>query len=273
MTIIVCAIAKNENQYINEWCHHYIDMGFSHIYLYDNNDPSTKFVGSCIDKELLDKITIINKRGQKMHGMQVFCYKDLYRKAKFDWCLFCDIDEFLTGIDNIETFLLQDKFKDCEQIKFLWKCFGDNDTIKRDVTIPVTKFFTKEALTLRRPMVKCMVKGGIRDLAILGVHLYYRYNHTPLNTYLPSGYKCNIKESLDVHLNDPDVYNNETIFINHYITKTLDEFLNQKYLQDDPCFLQRPRLFEDYYWKYNTRTPEKEAYIQQYLQEHNLEYK
>ena len=45
MKIAVCAIMKDENQYIEEWSNHYKNLGFDHIFIYDNNSkiPFTKF--------------------------------------------------------------------------------------------------------------------------------------------------------------------------------------------------------------------------------------
>ena len=38
MKVLLCAIVKNENKYINEWLEHYKQLGFSKVILYDNND-------------------------------------------------------------------------------------------------------------------------------------------------------------------------------------------------------------------------------------------
>ena len=48
MTYAICAIAKNENNYINDWVNWHINIGFDHIYLYDNNDINMPFVGDFI---------------------------------------------------------------------------------------------------------------------------------------------------------------------------------------------------------------------------------
>jgi len=271
MEVALVAIAKNENPYINEWCHYYINLGFSHIYLYDNNDKKTPFVGDFIDQELKDRITIIPKAGWTIMGTQQMCYMECYRNYKFDWLLFCDIDEFLIGIDNVQEFLAQDKFKDVEQIKILWKLYGDSDIIERDITQPVFGSFTKLAdrsLYKHRSMVKCFVKGGLLGLQWSSVHIVSRT--TPLRTCLPSGKLCSKEGCTDEHIEPFDDYSGETVYINHYITKSLQEFLVNKYLTEDPCFIGRTRTL-NYFWKYNEKTPEKEAYIDKFLAEHNLE--
>ena len=62
MRCVVCALAKNENLYINEWCHHYFDIGFKKIYIFDNNDLDKPFIGDYIDKTIRNKVVIIDKK-------------------------------------------------------------------------------------------------------------------------------------------------------------------------------------------------------------------
>ena len=63
MQVVVCALAKNEHLYINEWVAHYIKLGVDHIYIYDNDDLDKPSIKDYINKEYLDKITIKNIRG------------------------------------------------------------------------------------------------------------------------------------------------------------------------------------------------------------------
>ena len=36
--VCLCAIGKKENLYVNEYLNHYKKIGYSHIFLYDNNE-------------------------------------------------------------------------------------------------------------------------------------------------------------------------------------------------------------------------------------------
>ena len=44
MEVVVCAMAKNEHKYINEWVEHYINLGVDKIYIYDNDDIDKPFM-------------------------------------------------------------------------------------------------------------------------------------------------------------------------------------------------------------------------------------
>ena len=51
MRVVVCAMAKNEHLYINEWVSHYVKLGFDTIYLYDNDNLDSPYIGDYIDKK------------------------------------------------------------------------------------------------------------------------------------------------------------------------------------------------------------------------------
>ena len=63
MQVTLVAIDKNEHLYINEWVEYYINLGFDHIYLYDNDNKDAPYIGKYIDEKYARKITIVNIRG------------------------------------------------------------------------------------------------------------------------------------------------------------------------------------------------------------------
>jgi hypothetical protein len=56
--ISACLLAKNENDYINEWLQWHINLGVEHFYIYDN-ESSTPLVNS-INSNYLPYCTIID---------------------------------------------------------------------------------------------------------------------------------------------------------------------------------------------------------------------
>jgi len=265
MRVYLCALAKNEHLYINEWVKHYIDMGFDKIFIYDNDDKDSKYIGDFIDKDYKDKVRIINARGIHRQNMQGDFYSNFYEveKERFDWCLFCDIDEFLTGIDDIKKFFWKHKFNGFEQIRVKWKLFGDDDIIERDTSIPVMESFKKEITEpLSKDLTqvcglnnqgKCFLRGNLKWVRFYSVHFASRYNNV-VRSCLPSGRLClsgvEIKED----------YSKETIFLNHYMTKSLSEFVAQKMNRTDAVFKSR-RLDMKYYWRLNKKTDAKIEYL------------
>ena len=249
MRVVVCAIAKNEHDYINEWVSHYINLGIDHIYLYDNDNLNAPFVGDYIDKKYLDKITIYDIRGKKEKCLQHKIYNEFYHSHKFDWCLFCDIDEFLVGVDNIKDFLDRHYFKDFEQIRVKWLLFGDDDLITRDMNKGVYGSFKKPILNNRLSnQSKCFIRGGL-DIDIHSCHFIPN-----LSSCLPNGERT---QTLKIEL---DNYQNQTIYMFHYMTKTLSEFVKQKLNRGDAVWENRA-INLDYYWRINRKTQDKIDYL------------
>ena len=59
----ICCIAKNENYYINDWVKYHLDLGFDHIYIYDNNDGDDN-IGRYIDAKFKDNVTIVDRHNK-----------------------------------------------------------------------------------------------------------------------------------------------------------------------------------------------------------------
>lgn len=270
MRVVVCALAKNENLYINEWVGHYLKLGFDHIYLYDNNELTTPFVGDFIDSEYKDRVTIKNIRGMVREKLQHDIYTGFYQKygKTFDWCLFCDIDEFLMGVDNIHDFLNRNKnyFNNFEQIRIKWKLFGDDNLIERPMKEPIYKEIVQQVTSsLNRDLIhkgnlenqgKAIVRGGLNGVVIKSPHFASRWaRQNILKSCLPSGMAC-YRSGVAIE----DDYSKESVFLNHYMTKTLSEFINQKIGRSDAVFGNTINL--DYYWRINKKTKEKIEYLE-----------
>ena len=264
MRVVVVALAKNEHLYINEWVKHYVNLGVDKIYIYDNDDKTSPFIGGFINKKYASKVEIKDIRGMRDKCFQHTIYTGFYNKYKntFDYCLFCDIDEFLVGVDNIKTWLSKIK---AYQIRIKWRLFGDDNVIKRDTRIPLMDFFkeeVKETLTndLKRKNTlenqgKFILRGGMPSVYINSCHFgcLDKIGEKLIPSVLPSGKPCKSRTVIN------EDYSEETIYLNHYMTKTLDEFINQKLNRNDAVFNKALKL--NYFWRVNKKTPEKEKYL------------
>ena len=114
---VICAIALNEEPYIDEWINYHRLLGFSHIYIYDNSDNNT-----LKDKES-GFVTVIHFPGLvkqlQAYDLFVTTYKD-----KHSWGAFIDCDEFivLKKHNSIIDFLKE--YDDCDGIGLNWLMFG-----------------------------------------------------------------------------------------------------------------------------------------------------
>ena len=214
----------------------------------------------------LNKCVIKNIRGQKRPKLQHDIYTGFYVKygKTFDWCLFCDIDEFLFGVTNFHSWLMQPQFRNAKQIRVKWKLFGDDDLITRDMSKNVVDTFHNEVKhTLHRNLQqkgnlelqgKMLVRGSLDNVVIRSPHFAsfsYRDNFIP--SILPSGKECFSKVAI---LED---YSNEKVYLHHYMTKSLSEFVEQKLNRTDAVFGNQLAL--DYYWRINKKTQDKIDYL------------
>ncbi len=107
----VVLVIKDENKYLNEWIEHHLNIGFDHIYIYDNGSKEKVIdVVSLLNKENKQKITVVDWRGHHDH-IQQDAYNHFMNNFKSDtrWGLFIDSDEFLRFTDgytnNVNKFL------------------------------------------------------------------------------------------------------------------------------------------------------------------------
>ena len=260
---VVCCVAKNEHPYIDEWVRHHLSIGFDWVYIFDNDDTSSSQMSECIGEDIRGKVTIFNKRGQHFQRMQNAFYKEFYEThgKLFDWCLFCDVDEFLDGVGDVKSWLYGIP-SEIEQVRVRWRLFGDDGIVERDPSLPVFGAFKEER---RIPGLsnqgKCIVRGRLQGLIFDSVHYLKRQGRTgkgPIKSCLPSGAPC--KSELCIE----EDCSGESIFLNHYMTKSLSEFVSQKMGRGDACFQSRG-IDLDYYWGINEGTPGKLDWLNEHL--------
>ena len=152
LKVCLCVIGKNENLYIKEFVDYYKNLGYNHIYLYDNNDINDEKFDEVIKEEIDNGfVSLIDYRGYRGINIypQIEAYKDCYQKnnRKYDWLSFFDVDEYLQLFPSylkIQNFLGNERFKHCENVKLNWFMYKNNNSLyyenkplQKRVNIPV----------------------------------------------------------------------------------------------------------------------------------------
>lgn len=268
MRVVLCCLAKNEEKYINDFVRWYVKIGVDTIYIFDNNEPSKPTIDNFIDTKYHDNIQVMDIRGWKEEHLQQHIYTEFYNRFKnnFDWCLFFDVDEFLIRVPNIKDLLSSPIYNNFNQIRVMWRLFGDDDLITRDMSLPVYKVFNKQLNhSLMRDLRtrgnlekqgKFIIRGGLDNVKITSPHFAsYDTRDKIVESCLPNGEKCNSK----VVIYEP--YHRNVIFLNHYMTKSLSEFIDQKLNRNDAVYNSNIKL--DYFWRINRLTNEKLLYLKE----------
>ena len=251
--VSICAIFKNEAAYLREWIEYHKIVGIEHFYLYNNNseDNYQEVLQPYIDDGFVTLIQWPQNQAQMQayhHGIENF-------SDKSEWLTFIDIDEFIVPniTDTVYDFLKPFK-KNRPVVIAYWKMFGTSGLKKRDVNGLVTqdmtvcwykytdigKIFFNTAYTFD----KFYKQNGVLHHSMWGE--YAGKKLPPVNIFNricmfgKNPIPCNI---------DPSCF---PLQINHYFTKTYDEYL-KKCAKGDVYFTINPHD-EAYFYqheKYN----------------------
>ena len=89
-SICLCVIGKKENLYAKEYINHYKNLGYDHIFIYDNNEINDEKFSDILQRELKNGfVSIINFIGYKAKSSstQVEAYFDCYKRnnRNYNW--------------------------------------------------------------------------------------------------------------------------------------------------------------------------------------------
>ena len=248
----IIAIAKNEDLYLEEWINWHLGLGFDTIIIGLNDDEF---------KTLIANPRVIYEDYSGVDKVQSLAYTELYEKYRdqFDWLLFIDIDEFVMCYTHIKTFLYG---FDCDVVRISCKHYSDGDMLDTDGDYRVVERFTQPYYTSLDTFVKSFINTRVElgERKIYGHGIY--------------------DKTLDARnaLNDPCENTNqhttrivhERCWLNHYPTKTIGEYIRQKYnrggANGNPG---RYTNWDKYFFRTNRRTQEKIDYANKIINELN----
>ena len=249
-TVHMVAIAKNEELYIENWLKWYLKLGYDMISIYDNNADKTTLPETIKNSEILtdDEKTRVNII--PWNSTQNFAYEHYWKHYDFDWLSINDIDEFLylNSANNIKDYVK--KYPENLVITITLKDFGDSDIIAptdAELKIPVTQRLTKAA----RSHYEFLIKSIFNKRLIQSRKIRFM---TTCGHFLRIGH-----DKVKQRVNDA--------FIKHFRTYTVKEYCNQKLHVRKQCYEggdMRRCLPSLYFFKINTKTPEKLRYIENY---------
>jgi hypothetical protein len=201
MRVALVCIAKEEDNYIQEWIDYHMKLGFDDVVIYQNDWRCS------VDNPNVIKIEFdgVNK--------QTSAYNHFIRNNsdKYQWAAFFDVDEFLVlkKHNNIKNFITEYENVSCIGIN--WVLFGDNNLTKTNGDLSVVKRFTSRQKEVNQH-IKSIVK--LSNNIIMDVHC-------PINSSL-----CDTNKKIFIgpfnHNGDDNIAQ-----LNHYFCKTEEEFINK----------------------------------------------
>ena len=255
--IVVCALARHEELYIVDWIKWWRNIGVDHFYLYDNNSPLEPRLYNALLPEQRKYCTVISIRGRHEGSLQHHVYEEFYRSygSSFDWCFFVDVDEFLTNVDDVHAWLADPLYRGFQAIRIQWRLFGDDNLIERDMGRPVWEGIVQEQNDPELAIQgKTVLRGKMRNVTSRSCH-WFKVRGVMAYACLPTGEVCRSMYQIHEPYTSP-------IKLNHYRTKTLSEFMQQKWQRGDAVY-SRATIDLDYYFATNEKTPEKLAWLRE----------
>lgn len=211
----ICAIAKWEDEYLEEWIDYHLMIGFQHIFLVDNNESNS--VEKLLDRYVVEgSLTIIPFRGIPHVQAQAYEYVTHFFGEQIKWLALIDIDEFFVLKKHSSIIELLREYEDVPAIAVNWLCFGCNGHIRKSEGSVMDRF-TKPANTSESYIINHAIKSIIRPIVFIKIYdasfrNVHRWSLPTFNEKRQIVYQNTIKPSY------------EHLYINHYYTKSYEEF-------------------------------------------------
>lgn len=241
--VAVCAIFKNEAQYLKEWIEFHHIIGVEHFYLYNNNSEDDYL---SVLKPYINSGLVTLAQWPKNQA-QMECYNDciVNYKEETKWLGFIDIDEFIVPIemDNIYDFLKPFE-KNRGAVKIYWKMFGTSGLLERDMNSLVIEQFTvswPKYYSVGKCFYNTNFDFDFHNCKNKNFHHMFWASHGGKNMPPVNAFDRVCLNGVDIV--DSDIH---PIQINHYFTKSYQEY-SMKRAKGDVYFIINPHDEEYFY--------------------------
>ncbi|MBR1421277.1 MAG: glycosyltransferase family 92 protein [Selenomonadaceae bacterium] len=243
--IAIVACLKNESPYIEEWLEYHYRIGIDKFYLYDNDSEDRSELKKILEPWIAQKIVeYVEFYGELA---QIPAYNDAILKHRFDcrYLAFIDLDEFIVPKHNqavldIINSLFQTQIDPQMRIGGIginWRNFGSNGQDQKIDGGVLERFTKRSPDDFARNKVIKTISNPRRVKEIHRAHdAIYFLNCTCVNE---NGNKISEFENPENTV--------AKLQINHYFTKSREEFMAKKSRGRADCQLRyRDQTFDDY---------------------------
>ena len=247
--LAIVAIFKDEGKYLKEWLDYHLIAGVDHFYLY-NNDSSDNYeeiLAPYVEKNL---VTLIDFSGK---AMQYPAYNDAIEKYRFDcrYMAFIDLDEFIfPKTEQSIAEIVDEVFSHDPQAAALginWQIIGSNGHEKADYSRGVLERFTRRAphdwLVI---LSEEEMTGNVLIKSIVNPRRVDCWWSPHYANYFRDFYSINSNGKKTINVVGYPVAADK-IVINHYYTKSKEEYEKKKMPKGSLCFTDNPYIMEGFY--------------------------
>lgn len=152
----VCAIAKNEAPYLEEWVEFHRLVGVEHFYLYDNS--SSVPIRETLKKQISEGwVSVIEFAGV---AMQLPAYNHgVNQGLSSKWIAFIDIDEFLFPTVGDDLRIILEEFEAHGAVVVNWVTFGSSGHLQKPHGLQIDNFRMRQPdASSRNELIKSIVR-------------------------------------------------------------------------------------------------------------------
>lgn len=221
---VVCACAKNENDYIVEWVNHYLNLGFDKIFICDNNEKDDDSIYEILNEYIQSGVVEIFDC-RKFSCFQVQFYAMFCTIGNYKWCAYFDCDEFLEipSYFDIKHYLSTKENELC--VSFNWMIYGSNNHITKTEG-PIQERFKYPVKPVSLFTENVFIKSIVKGRGIFNKGCWFNGSHMPLTTPMImhniGGY---FQTESDRHCYFPPRYKEG--YLKHYYTKSFNEWVKK----------------------------------------------
>jgi len=214
--LAVCAIAKNESPYFQEWIEWHRSVGVEKFFIYDNDssDDTKEILAPYVEAGFVEYVFFSGKK------QQLPAYDDCLNKNRLDvrWIAVIDLDEYIIPIKDktIPEFLK--RFENFSAVEINWLIYGSGGAKKKETGGVMERFkFHSVPNHILNRHVKTIVDPR-RVFSFVGCH-----EATRISGRTADSHGQPIKKNF--HDREPQ---QDIIRINHYAVKSYEEFLDKR---------------------------------------------
>ena len=214
--LAVCAIAKNEGPYFDEWIEWHHRMGVEKFYIYDNesSDNTREILAPYVESGLVD---YVYWEGQKQ---QLAVYDDCFERHRLEarWIAVIDLDEFIVPVKDATIPDFLKRFETFSVVEINWLVYGSSGARTKEPGGVMERFRRHSPLCHRlNTHVKSIVDPR-RVFTMTGCHEAARISGRAADSHgvpLKKGFRDREPQQ-------------DVIHINHYAVKSYEEFLSKR---------------------------------------------
>ena len=212
----ICAIAKDEGSYLEEWVVYHHLQGYNpiRVYAHECSDNSHAVLARLAKYGLCEWEAFVSPPNRKpqwiayQQGMGVM-------RARADWLAFIDLDEFLVTPrhSTIQAFLAE--YGHLGALAVNWKMFGSNGHLRREPGFVIERFTgcAHHDFSSNRS-IKMLARTDLIDVP--RVHTAH---------FVPGAvYQTVLGEPIGEHVGTSERVSHDLIRVHHYVTRSLEEW-------------------------------------------------